>query len=307
MDDYDQETLANMISPLVRFSKTRGWIGALRYYQRTNPQRDKEWVFVDAGRQLQAVTRLAMISLGVLVLTLLIVYGLLRYFSNRAIRPLINNIKRQQEFISNASHEIKTPLAVLTTNNDVLELTGCKNEWTQSNRRQIQRLNALVEQMLQLARYDEGRVALNPEPLDIVALLKQALDDLGGLIEANQAQVSLTLPDSILLTIDRASFQQVSQALLENALQYHLAGTEIELGWQATEKRLYVVNRCQQMSQAQAERLFERFYRPDQGRQRDQGGSGMGLSLAQAVAERNGWRLKVSMRSGTEIEFSIHF
>ncbi len=307
MDDYDQETLANMISPLVKSAKARGWIGALRYYQRTNSQGEKEWVFVDAGRQLQAVTRLAMISLGILVLTLLIIYGLLGYFSNRAIRPLINNIKRQQEFISNASHEIKTPLAVLATNNDVLELTGCKNEWTQSNRRQIQRLNALVEQMLQLARYDEGRVALNPESLDIVALLKQALDDLGGLIEANQAQVSLSLPNGILLTIDRASFQQVSQVLLENALQYHLAGTEIELGWQATEKRLYVVNRCQQMSQAQAERLFERFYRPDQGRQRDQGGSGMGLSLAQAVAERNGWRLKVSMRSGTEIEFSIHF
>lgn len=307
MDDYDQGTLANMLSPLLKSSKNRGWIGVLRYYQRTNSQGEKEWLFVDAGRQLQAVTRLAMISLVILVLTLLIVYGLLRYFSNKAIRPLINNIKRQQEFISNASHEIKTPLAVLATNNDVLELTGCKNEWTQSNRRQIQRLNALVEQMLQLARYDEGRVALNPEPLDIVGLLKQALDDLGGLIEANQAQVSLSLPDSILLTIDRASFQQVSQVLLENALQYHLAGTEIELGWQATEKRLYVVNRCQQMSQAQAERLFERFYRPDQGRQRDQGGSGMGLSLAQAVAERNGWRLKVSMRSGTEIEFSIHF
>ena len=137
MDDYDQGTLANMLSPLLKSSKNRGWIGTLRYYQRTNSQGEKEWLFVDAGRQLQAVTRLAMISLGILVLTLLIVCGLLRYFSNRAIRPLINNIKRQQEFISNASHEIKTPLAVLATNNDVLELTGCKNEWTQSNRRQI--------------------------------------------------------------------------------------------------------------------------------------------------------------------------
>ena len=279
----------------------------MRYYQRTNSQGEKEWLFVDAGRQLQTVTRLAMISLGILVLTLLIIYGLLRYFSNRAIRPLINNIKRQQEFISNASHEIKTPLAVLSTNNDVLELTGCKNEWTQSNRRQIQRLNALVEQMLQLARYDEGRVALNPESLDLVALLKQALDDLGGLLEANQAQVSLNLPDSILLTIDRDSFQQVSQVLLENALQYHLAGTEIEIGWRQADKSLYVTNHCQKMSQEQAERLFERFYRPDQGRQRDQGGSGMGLSLAQAVAERNGWHLKVGMRSETEIEFTIRF
>ena len=307
MDDYDQGTLANMLSPLLKSSKNRGWIGVLRYYQRTNSQGEKEWLFVDAGRQLQAVTRLAMISLGILVLTLLIVYGLLRYFSNRAIRPLINNIKRQQEFISNASHEINTPLAVLATNNDVLELTGCKNEWTQSNRRQIQRLNALVEQMLQLARYDEGRVALNPESLDLVALLKQALGDLGGLLEANRAQVSLNLPDSILLTIDRASFQQVSQVLLENALQYHLAGTEIEVGWRQTDKSLFVANHCQEMSQEQAERLFERFYRPDQGRQRDQGGSGMGLSLAQAVAERNGWHLKVGMRSETEIEFTIRF
>ena len=115
------------------------------------------------------------------------------------------------------------------------------------------------------------------------------------------------MPDSILLTIDRASFQQVSQVLLENALQYHLAGTEIEVGWRQTDKSLFVANHCQEMSQEQAERLFERFYRPDQGRQRDQGGSGMGLSLAQAVAERNGWHLKVGMRSETEIEFTIRF
>ena len=296
----------NLASTALASSTVQGWASQFRY-QRFNLSTGYLWVFIDTSRQLQSITRLAVVSGIILIFSLLIVYGLLSFLSKRAIQPLIDNIQRQREFINNASHEIKTPLAVLATNNDILEMTGQANEWTASNRRQIMRLNQLVEQMLLLARYDEGATTLKPQRLDLSRHLTRQLADLDSLIQETGHTLKLDIPSPCEVTVDQATFSQLMQALLENALKYHIGDSQIILRWDANHHRLSLINHCEAMSEQERQQLFDRFYRRDASRNREQGGSGMGLSIAKALAELNHLELEAELLTASQIAFHLTF
>lgn len=157
--ELDETSVRQMAESHVSDDATSGWQGQYRYAKATIA--GTTWlVYVDATRELNNVMRLAMVTVGTFVVCLIVVAGLVWYFSRRAVQPFVENIRRQQEFISNASHEIKTPLAVLTANNDLLAMSGQSNQWTDSNKRQLKRLSDLIEQMLLLSRFDEGSATL---------------------------------------------------------------------------------------------------------------------------------------------------
>lgn len=268
---------------------------------------DQRIAVVDATQDVAQAVRLLGLTSIIFLLCVVIVYGLLIYFSRRAIQPLLDNIQRQKEFISNASHEIKTPLAVLSTNNDVLEMTGTANEWTQSNRRQIQRLNQLVEQMLLLARFDEGQMHVQREAVDVIPLVQQVMDELTPLLNEQQGAWQVELPDTLVQTVDASLFVQVVRLLMENAVKYHVNDEPIRIHWRDKEQQLVVANTCEPMTEEESQRLFERFYRLDASRNRERGGSGMGLSIAQSLAELNQLTLLAVLTAPTEIEFRLQF
>lgn len=151
----DEEALKELGLRVAQGSATQGWEGSLRY-QVAKTDAGTMVVLVDANKETQQISRLMMVTGAVFVLCLAVVYVLVRLVSKRAIRPFVENVERQQQFIANASHEIKTPLAVLSANTDLLAMMGTEAKFVDSNKRQIKRLNSLVEQMLILSRYDEG-------------------------------------------------------------------------------------------------------------------------------------------------------
>ena len=298
----DEEALKELGLRIAQGTSTKGWEGSLRY-QVAKTDAGTMVVLVDANKETQQVSRLMMVTGAVFVLCLAVVYVLVRLVSKRAIRPFVENVERQQQFIANASHEIKTPLAVLSANTDLLEMMGTEAKFVDSNKRQIKRLNSLVEQMLILSRYDEGEAAATKEEVDLVAVTKTIVEEILPVLNEKGLQVEFTGEAQTIVTTNKSAMTELIRILLDNAMKYTVGEPVITV--EAKRNQLAIGNETEPMTKEQVSQIFDRFYRVDSSRNRTTGGSGLGLSIAQKIAETNDVQLTAELTSETQIRFVI--
>ena len=298
----DEEALKELGLRIAQGTATKGWEGSLRY-QVAKTDAGTMVVLVDANRETQQVSRLMMVTGAVFVLCLAVVYVLVRLASKRAIRPFVENVERQQQFIANASHEMKTPLAVLSANTDLLAMMGTEAKFVDSNKRQIKRLNSLVEQMLILSRYDEGEAAATKEEVDLVAVTKTIVEEILPVLNEKGLQVEFTGEAQTIVTTNKSAMTELIRILLDNAMKYTVGEPVITV--EAKRNQLAIGNETEPMTKEQVSQIFDRFYRVDSSRNRTTGGSGLGLSIAQKIAETNDVQLTAELTSETQIRFVI--
>ena len=298
----DEEALKELGLRVAQGSATQGWEGSLRY-QVAKTDAGTMVVLVDANKETQQVSRLMMVTGAVFVLCLAVVYVLVRLVSKRAIRPFVENVERQQQFIANASHEIKTPLAVLSANTDLLAMMGTEAKFVDSNKRQIKRLNSLVEQMLILSRYDKGEAAATKEEVDVVAVTKAIVEEILPVLNEKGLRVEFTGEAQTIITTNKSAMTELIRILLDNAMKYTVGEPVITV--EAKCNQLAIGNETEPMTKEQVSQIFDRFYRVDSSRNRTTGGSGLGLSIAQKIAETNDVQLTAELTSETQIRFVI--
>ena len=298
----DEEALKELGLRVAQGSATQGWEGSLRY-QVAKTDAGTMVVLVDANKETQQISRLMMVTGAVFVLCLAVVYVLVRLVSKRAIRPFVENVERQQQFIANASHEIKTPLAVLSANTDLLAMMGTDAKFVDSNKRQIKRLNSLVEQMLLLSRYDEGEATATKEEVDLVAVTKAIVEEILPVLNEKGLQVEFTGEAQTIVTTNKSAMTELIRILLDNAMKYTVGEPVITV--EAKRNQLAIGNATEPMTKEQVSQIFDRFYRVDSSRNRTTGGSGLGLSIAQKIAETNNVQLTAELTSETQIRFVI--
>lgn len=298
----DETALKELGLRLAQGTSTQGWEGSLRY-QVAKTDAGTMVVLVDANKETQQVSRLMMVTGAVFVLCLAVVYVLVHLVSKRAIRPFVENVERQQQFIANASHEIKTPLAVLSANTDLLAMMGTEAKFVDSNKRQIKRLNSLVEQMLILSRYDEGEAAATKEEVDLVAVTKAIVEEILPVLNEKELQVEFTGEAQTIITTNKSAMTELIRILLDNAMKYTVGEPVITV--EAKRNQLAIGNETEPMTKEQVSQIFDRFYRVDSSRNRTTGGSGLGLSIAQKIAETNNVQLTAELTSETQIRFVI--
>ena len=204
--------------------------------------------------------------------------------SRRAIAPIARSFEKQRQFVTNAGHELKTPLAIIRANTEAMELHQGQTKWSRNILDQIQRLTGLMEHLLTLARLDEA--ALPPaQPVDLSKLAQGACQSfreaaaLGGISLREEILPDLTVQAS------REQMDQLLSILLDNAVKYTDPQGEITLSLapEGGKVRLQVKNRPAQIPQGDLARLYDRFYRDDAARTQGSGGYGIGLSAAQAI------------------------
>ena len=298
----DEELLKKQAQEIISGNVQNGWSKLLRF-RLSKGNEETLLVFVDAKKEILQIVRLMIVTILVFFICLIGIYGLIRLLSKRAIQPFVDNVKKQQQFISNASHEIKTPLAVLSANNDLLAMMGTENRCIDSNRRQIKRLNALIEQMLFLARYDESQLTLTVEKVDLVQISKEIIDDLSPILQEKGLFVQFQGETSYVVNADKSSIQELVRILMDNAIKYTVIDKVITI--RATAEAFFMVNQTEPMTDEQARQLFDRFYRIDSSRNRTTGGSGLGLSIAQKIAEINQLQLSAELVEQNRIRFKI--
>lgn len=298
----DEEVLKKQAQEIISRNVQSGWSKMLRF-RLSNGNEESLLVFVDAKKEIQQIVRLIIVTILVFFICLIGIYTLIRLLSKRAIQPFVDNVKKQQQFISNASHEIKTPLAVLSANNDLLSMMGTENRWIDSNRRQIKRLNGLVGQMLLLARYDESQLTLTVEKIDLVQISKEIIDDLSPVLQEKGLTVQFQGGTSYVINADKSSIQELIRILIDNAIKYTVIDKVITI--KVTDEAFCMINQTEPMTDEQVRQLFDRFYRVDSSRNRTTGGSGLGLSIAQKIAEINQLQLSAELVEQDRIQFKI--
>ena len=298
----DEATLKETALQISQGTKQLGWEQNMRYRVGVTDS-TKLIVFVDANREVQQINRLLILTSVVFIICMGVVYIIVRRVSRRAIRPFVENVERQQQFIANASHEIKTPLAVLSANNDLLAMMGTEEKFVDSNKRQIKRLNSLVEQMLILSRYDEGEAAVTKEKVDLVAITKNVVEEVSPVLNEKGLQVKFIGEAQTIIVTNKDAMIALIRMLLDNAMKYTVGEPMITV--EAKRKQLAIRNEAEPMTKEQVSQIFDRFYRVDSSRNRTTGGSGLGLSIAQKIAKTNDVQLTAELTSETQIRFVI--
>ncbi len=263
--------------------------------------------FMDTSGQRNSFFTVLFASCAIAVVCWLIVLVFVVVLSGRVVRPILAGMEKQKQFITNAGHELKTPLAIIQSNNDAMALIHGENKYNGHIRTQTKRLNVLMSNLLTLAKLDE-EIPLPTEAVnvsDVTMELLPAYEDAAGM---RKLRFSATVEPGIVTQMNRDSFRQVVTVLLDNALKYTSENGTIQLSLtrQTGHLRLTCENTCDISREPEPERLFERFYRGDAARTQgtDSSGYGIGLSAARAICESFGGRLTADYPSGDTIRFT---
>lgn len=242
-------------------------------------------ILLDNGMQISSFFTVLFISVGAGIFGWLMMLLLVILLSRKTIAPVARSIEKQKQFVTNAGHEIKTPLAIILANTDAMELHNGENKWSRNIRAQTLRLSGLMQNLLMLAKMDESSTKLPMCEFDISTA---AEDTVGAFIEPAALKgimIEQDIKKGIRLSGNRDSIVQLMTVLLDNAVKYTESGGVIRAELYGSEKNitLSIANTCEPIDHP--EKLFDRFYRGDSARTQKNGGYGIGLSVAQAIAE----------------------
>lgn len=289
---------------------TSGFSGNYRY---TTDVQDDEitYVFVDCSRELASFHSFLSASVAISCIGWLAVLAIVAGASGAVIRPMVESYSKQKRFITDASHEIKTPLAVIDAANEVQEIESGESEWTQSIHEQVARLTALTERLVFLARMDEGSAGFTMATIDLSEAVDTAATPFESVAVSRGKRLSTSIACGVRAHADAAAVAQVVELLLDNATRYASEGSVIDLSLRAVSRvqgkgatELVVSNAVDELPEGDLDRLFDRFYRADVSRSSKTGGSGVGLSVVRAIAEAHGGSASVCGH-GNQITFTV--
>lgn len=289
---------------------TSGFSGNYRYTATVQGEKTT-YVFVDCSRELASFHSFLSASVAISCIGWLAVLAIVTAASGAVIRPMVESYSKQKRFITDASHEIKTPLAVIDAANEVQEIESGESEWTQSIHEQVARLTALTERLVFLARMDEGSEGFTMASIDLSEAVDKAAAPFESVAVSRGKRLSMSVATGVRAHADAAAVTQVVELLLDNATRYASEGSVIELSLRAVSRgagkgsaELVVSNAVDELPEGDLDRLFDRFYRVDVSRSSKTGGSGVGLSVVRAIAEAHGGSASVCGR-GNQITFTV--
>ena len=293
------EQARQMAESVLNSGRTGGYLDYYRYMV-TAAEEGSLVLFVDCGSQIRTGLSFLLASCGVGVVCFYVVFILVTVFSRRAVAPVIESLEKQRRFMTDASHEIKTPLAIISANTAVLELEEGESEWIQSIRNQTQRLNRLVEKLMLLCKMEEEENQAVFAPFHLSEAVADAAAPFETLAESRGKTLKATIEPGITMKGDESGIRELIAILLDNAVKYADNGSEIslEIARKARGVQLKVSNLCSSPPEGNLERLFDRFYRADSSRSRETGGYGVGLSIARAIVQTH--RGKIAAQSITK-------
>ena len=280
-----EEEAVELARQALAAGKTSGRLDGL-YYQVVSPAQDcKTVVFLDRSRQSHELLRVGALSfLGGLAAWFAMLL-LVRALSKKAIRPIAENMERQRRFVTDAGHELKTPLAIIRANTEAMELTSGESKYSRNILSQVTRLSDLMQNLLTLARYDESSVLPDLQELSLSELTQEAWESFRAPAELKKLRLSASIAEDLRLPASPGQMKQLLSILLDNAVKYCPEGGDLSLSLSREDRAVLRLSNTLSSPIAEPERLFDRFYRADESRSRETGGTGIGLSAAQAIVQ----------------------
>lgn len=277
----------------------RGFFKDYRYLQKDS-EGETLLIFLDCWRSLHTFRSFRLTSCVVSLLGLLAVFVLMALISGWMIGPVSESYEKQKRFITDAGHEIKTPLAIINADADVLGMDIGENEWLQDIQKQSSRLAELTESLISLARMEENSKQFQMEDFLLSDVAAETAQSFQALAKSQGKTFTSQIQPLLSLRGDERSLRQLITILLDNALKYSGEAGEISLslGKQGRTVRLRVYNTAESVQQENIRHMFDRFYRADSSRNSNTGGYGIGLSIAKAIVDAHKGKIAASTEDG---------
>lgn len=302
----DEKAAGQYTQRVLLKGREKGYYGDYRYLV----SRDETGIvilFLNVAAPLQFMRSLFWVSLGTGCASLFLVFLLVVLFSRRAIRPYVQNMERQKRFITDAGHELKTPITSIATSADIVAMEHEGDEWITNIQKQSARLARLVGELVALSRLDEEVPFPEKSRFSLSDAAWEATEPFTVLAKAKGKDYSQRIEENLIFYGDRSSLQQMVSILLDNAIKYSDKDGAIRLDIYRKRGKICIeiFNTCDLPDISDLDRLFDRFYRMDESRSKLTGGTGIGLSMVQAIVEAHGGRIRVKSPDGKTICFKI--
>lgn len=306
--NYSRVELSSVAAALLKKNRTRGWHQYFKYYitscSDANGESKTVIGLINASFDLNALFTMLLISAVIGLVSFLLVLFIIILASGHAIRPIADSYTRQKQFVTDAGHELKTPLTVISADSELARMIYGDSEWFDSIDRQVERMNSLVRSLITLAKMDEEE-----KPAFSIFDLSDAVYDTAksfeGLLHSRGKLITLDIADNIRYCGDEAKLRQVVSILMDNAVKYCDEQGKVTVRlFQERQIRLQVINDFSDTEGCEPDKVFERFYRADKARTPD-GGYGLGLSIAKSIVELHRGQIRTKTLDHGRIMFEV--
>ncbi len=283
-----------------------GYYGSFRYLIRREDNNNL-CIFVDRSRALRSVTDFLYISLLVSLGAEAAIFVLLVIFSGFAVKPIAESYEKQKKFITDAGHELKTPLAVINSCNEVIEMEHGESKWTKGIAAQTERLSSLTKDLVALARMDENAGTLNFTEFPISETAEEILGDFSIPAGLKGVTFRTDITPGIIYKGDKSLIAKLFSIMADNSVKYTPAGGNISFSLVRKGKRIVFTseNTAEGISEGNHRELFDRFRRGDISRNDDTPGYGIGLSMAQSIVSAHGGKAEAYSRDGASLTITV--
>lgn len=308
----DTDEAAEYAEKVLECGRTSGFMGQYRF-----GVKDKDngtlIIFLYCGRELSNFRAVLLISVGISFVGMLAVFLLLIFFSGRIVKPVSESYEKQKRFITDAGHEIKTPLTIIDADAELVGLDCGENEWLEDIRKQTKRLTALTNDLIYLAKMEEGQKNSTKIEFPLSDVVEETAESFRARAVNENKKLDIDIQPEITYCGDEKAIRQLVSILVDNAVKYSdgikIISVKLE-GQGGTSKlskgfRLQVFNSCEHIEPESVKHLFDRFYRAEQSRNSQTGGYGIGLSVAKAVVDAHKGKITADTADGKSLRITV--
>ncbi len=299
-----EDTAIEYAKKVIDSDNDRGWLSNYRYKVFCTDM-GCGVVFVDGSMNRAALTQLATIAGAVLIVCAALVLILVFIFSKKAVKPIAESYEKQKRFVTDANHELKTPLTLILANLDIAEAEVGKNEWLDDIRSEGHRMAELVNQLVALSRMDEDGWQMSVTEIALGELVRDTVSEFEPLAKGRVKHLYTDVDKDVSVHGDEALLYRLIGILMDNAIKYCDRDGEIKVTLRRARRVVLTVeNTYLALDEVEMNRLFDRFYRAD-GARKFTGGYGVGLSMAKAIVEKHKGEITAYKRDNTYIGFKV--
>lgn len=251
-------------------------------------------IFMENESVVLHIKRILSFSIIVFILSELVIYFIAKNLSNVIVKPVCETFEKQKQFISDASHELKTPLAVIEANTDVLEEKTGKNKWISYIQNEIESMNKLINELLFLAKMENEKSNKKYEKIELSNEVEIIVSMFESMAYENNIKINSNIQENIIANLEKEDIKHILSTLLDNAIKHADFEKEVvvELEREKNDIVLLVENTGLPIPEKESEKIFERFYRVDKSRNRSEKRYGLGLAIAKSTVQKYNGQIK---------------
>jgi signal transduction histidine kinase len=288
-------------------AKVSGFVDTYRYMSGSTEDGNLIYVFLDANRELKSYKTFLLSSLVITAVGILIVFAVVILFSDTALRPIIESYEKQKRFITDAGHEMKTPLTIISANTEIMEMENGESQWSTGIKSQVSKLTDLTEKLVILSKMEEG-AKLEMSEFSLSEAFFDTCDQYKSIAMSKGIRFETDISDNVNVIGNEGDIRRCITLLLDNAFRYVSDGGFVSISVKEVNgsAELRFSNSTNGVEKGSLDVWFDRFYRTDLSRNSATGGSGIGLSVVQAIVFAHGGSVHAYSNDGVNVEFVIN-